>query len=146
MVEKLFFVSFQNSKTAKSLLNFVFTPLRFGWNSQIRWSDFGFRFNRVGHNHWSKNKRGENHVNWPSLLYTTSFMICPDNLNSSFTASLVHHNKNLPFSELINEPSVFGVCRGIAIILELQGINIFLNLTISLSFFKKMEKKQYSNL
>ena len=136
---KLFFVNkfddFQNSKTAKSLLNFVFTPLRFGWNSQIRWSDFGFRFNRVGHNHWSKNKRGENHVNWPSLLYTTSFMICPDNLNSSFTASLVHHNKNLPFSELINEPSVFGVCRGITIILELQGLKSFLIPTIFLSFF-----------
>ena len=70
-------------------------------------------------------------------------MICPDNLNSSFTASLVHHNKNLPFSELINEPSAFGVCRGIAIILELQGLNSFLNPTISIIIFSEIGKKQY---
>ena len=71
-------------------------------------------------------------------------MICPDNLNSSFTASLVHHNKNLPFSELINEPSVFGVCHGIATILELQGLNSFSNPTSFLSFFKKMAKNSTS--
>ena len=68
-------------------------------------------------------------------------MICPDNLNSSFTASLVHHNKNLPFSELINEPSVFGVCRGIAIILELQGLNSFFKFyNLDYNFYRNWQK------
>ena len=40
-----------------------------GWNSQIRWSDFGFRFNRVGHNHWSENKRGRITLIGPSPYY-----------------------------------------------------------------------------